>query len=141
MKAVSYHLSPITHHYFLDLKIMKRIFQLMVVGVALIFSSVMWMGGASSAGSASELRDAATIFRSECASCHGNNGHPTLKGKLKGAPNLSSDHWQESASDEHIFNAISNGKKKMPAFGKKLSQAEIESLVAYVRRFKGSSSK
>jgi mono/diheme cytochrome c family protein len=120
---------------------MKRILQLIVVVIAVMLSSVIWLGGASAVSSASKLRDAATIYRSECASCHGNDGHVTLKGKFRGAPNLNSTHWQESTSDEHIFNAISNGQKKMPAFGKKLSQAEIESLVAYVRRFKGSSSK
>jgi mono/diheme cytochrome c family protein len=119
---------------------MKRIVQLIVVIVALVLSSVIWAGGASSAGSASLPRDAATIFKSECASCHGKDGHPTLKGKFRGAPNLGTAHWQESASDEHIFNVISNGQKKMPAFGNKLSQAEIESLVAYVRRFKSKSS-
>jgi mono/diheme cytochrome c family protein len=101
-----------------------------------MLSSVIWLGGARAVGSASKSKEAATIYRSECASCHGNDGHATLKGKLRGAPNLNSAHWQESNSDEHIFNAISNGQKKMPAFGNKLSQAEIESLVAYVRKLK-----
>jgi mono/diheme cytochrome c family protein len=123
---------------------MKRIVQLIVVIIALMLSSVIWLGGArpaSGSNSALVLRDADTIYKSTCVTCHGNDGHATLKGKLRGAPNLDSAHWQESASDEHIFNVISNGQKKMPAFGKRLSQAEIESLVAYVRRFKGNSSK
>jgi cytochrome c len=121
---------------------MKRILQLIVVVVAVSLSSVIWLGGASSASSASKLRDAATIYRSQCASCHGKDGRAnTLKAKFNGAKDLTKTSWQESTSDEHIFNAISNGQKKMPAFGKKLSQAEIESLVAYVRRFKSSSSK
>jgi len=39
-------------------------------------------------------------------------------------------------SDEHIFNVITNGRKKMPAFGKKLSKEEIDALVDYVRKLK-----
>jgi mono/diheme cytochrome c family protein len=121
---------------------MKRIVQVMVVVVALILSSVVWLGWARAISSASKRRDAATIYRSQCASCHGKDGRAnTLKAKFNGAKDLTKASWQESTSDEHIFNAISNGQKKMPAFGNKLSQAEIESLVAYVRRFKRSSSK
>lgn len=122
---------------------MKRIVQLIVViVVALILSSVMWLGGARAVSSVSKRKDAATIYKSQCASCHGKDGRAnTLKAKFNGAKDLTKASWQESTSDEHIFNAISNGQKKMPAFGNKLSQAEIESLVAYVRRFKSNSSK
>jgi mono/diheme cytochrome c family protein len=35
--------------------------------------------------------------------------------------------------DERIFNSIMNGKGKMPAYGKKLSEQEIDALVTYVR--------
>jgi mono/diheme cytochrome c family protein len=83
-------------------------------------------------------RDAATIFNSKCATCHGKDGRAkTLKAKFNGARNLANADWQESVTDERIFNSISNGHgKKMPAFGEKFSQAEIESLVAYVRGLK-----
>jgi mono/diheme cytochrome c family protein len=125
----------------LGIENMKRIVQLIIVVVAVILSSVIWLGGARRASGANSTlvqRDADTIYKSTCAGCLGNDGHATLKGKLRGAPNLNSAHWQEKTSDAHIFNVISNGKEKMPAFGKKLSQAEIESLVAYVRRFRNS---
>lgn len=124
---------------------MKRIIELIAVVVAVMLSTVIWPGGMRPASGAANpalvQRGADTIYKSTCASCHGDDGHATLKGKLKGAPNLNSARWQEKTSDEHIFNVISNGQEKMPAFGKRLSQADIESLVAYVRRFKGSSSK
>jgi mono/diheme cytochrome c family protein len=35
-----------------------------------------------------------------------------------------------------MFNSISNGRGKMPGFGKKFSEAEINALVAYVRKLK-----
>jgi len=44
--------------------------------------------------------------------------------------------WQNRVSDERIFNAIMNGKGKMPAYSKKLSEQEIDSLVSYVRSLK-----
>jgi mono/diheme cytochrome c family protein len=80
---------------------------------------------------------AAQLFGKQCASCHGKDGRAkTIKGRLKHARNLTDSDWQEKVSDERIFNSINNGKEKMPTFGKKLSQEQIESLVTYVRAFK-----
>ncbi|MDQ2973842.1 MAG: cytochrome c [Acidobacteriota bacterium] len=82
-------------------------------------------------------RSAAELYLKQCASCHGKDGRArTLKGKLKHARNLTDAQWQDSVSDERLFNSINNGKGKMPAYGKKLSQQEIEALVAYVRALK-----
>ena len=83
-------------------------------------------------------REAASLFKSKCATCHGKDGRAkTFKAKFNGARNLTEASWQASVTDERIFNSISNGRgKKMPAFGEKLSQAEIESLVALVRGLK-----
>jgi len=39
-------------------------------------------------------------------------------------------------SDEHIYNSILKGKGKMPAFEKKLSEADIAAFVSYVRTLK-----
>jgi mono/diheme cytochrome c family protein len=81
--------------------------------------------------------EAAQLFAKQCASCHGKDGRAkTIKGKLKHARNLTDGEWQEKVSDERIFNSITNGKEKMPAFAKKLSQEQIEALVTYVRAFK-----
>jgi cytochrome c6 len=81
--------------------------------------------------------DSAQLFAKQCASCHGKDGRAkTIKGKLKHARDLTDAEWQERVSDERIFNSITNGKDKMPAYGKKLSQEQIEALVTYVRAFK-----
>jgi mono/diheme cytochrome c family protein len=72
-----------------------------------------------------------------CATCHGEDGHAkTFKAKFNHARDLTNAEWQASVSDEHLFNSITNGRGKMPAFGKKFSEAEIGALVAYVRRLK-----
>jgi mono/diheme cytochrome c family protein len=79
----------------------------------------------------------AELYAKQCASCHGRDGRAkTIKGKLKHARNLTDGQWQEKVSDERIFNSINNGKGKMPAYGKKLSQEQIESLATYVRALK-----
>lgn len=123
---------------------MKRFAKQLAVGVALVFAVLIWLDAARPSSLAAEnksasqkSRTAATIWNKECASCHGHDGGAhTLKAKFNGAKDLTKPSWQESTSDEHIFNVITGGHEKMPAFGKKLSQAEIESLVAYVRRLK-----
>ena len=45
--------------------------------------------------------------------------------------------WQNEVSDERLFNSITKGKgKNMPAYGKKLSEDQIDALVRYVRQLK-----
>ena len=84
-----------------------------------------------------EQPGAAELFLRRCASCHGKDGDgKTFKAKFNSARNLTDSRWQAEVSDERIFNSISNGRNKMPSFGKKLSEPEINSLVVYVRGLK-----
>src|ERR1041385_2434508 len=69
--------------------------------------------------------NAAQIYSQQCATCHGKDGMAkTFKGKIKHARNVTDGEWQEKVSDERIFNSIMNGKGKMPAYSKKLSQEQ-----------------
>ena len=80
---------------------------------------------------------ASVLFDKHCDTCHGKDGQAkTFKAKFNHARNLTDAKWQAEVSDERIFNSISNGKGKMPAWGKKLSEAQINALVAYVRSLK-----
>jgi len=80
--------------------------------------------------------DAASLFNSECATCHGRDGRgKTKRGRQMHSRDITNPEWQNDVSDERIFNSISRGKGKMPAF-KKLSDAQIDSLVTYVREFR-----
>lgn len=82
-------------------------------------------------------RDAASIYAKSCATCHGKDGRAkTFKARFNNARNLTDATWQADVSDERIHNSISNGRGKMPAFGKKFSEAEINALVAHVRGLK-----
>jgi len=81
--------------------------------------------------------DAHALFNENCARCHGMDGRArTFHGRLVGAQNFTDKKWQANVTDEEMSDAIKKGPKAMPAFGKKLSQAEIDALVAYVHSFK-----
>ncbi len=82
-------------------------------------------------------QDVKALFTKNCATCHGKDGQAkTFKAKFNHARNLTDATWQENVTDEHLINSIIDGRGKMPAFGKKLSEANINSLVAYVRTLK-----
>src|SRR5260370_10197519 len=81
--------------------------------------------------------DAKALFTKECATCHGKDGQAkTFKAKFNHAQNLTDAKWQAEVPDERLLNSIHNGKGKMPAFGKKLSDNQINALVVFVRTLK-----
>jgi mono/diheme cytochrome c family protein len=117
---------------------MKRVFFVLLLAMfATAYPSLRATTSLTVNAGASPLVKSAELYAKQCASCHGKDGRSkTIKGKLKHARNLTDAEWQERVSDERIFNSIMNGKEKMPAYGKKLSQEQIEALVTYVRAFK-----
>ena len=81
--------------------------------------------------------DARATFDEQCAKCHGKDGRAkSLHAKHVHARDMTNASWQNEVTDERLFNSISNGKGKMPAFGKKLPEDQIDALVRYVRQFK-----
>jgi len=81
--------------------------------------------------------DAKATFDSKCASCHGKDGRArSLHARHVHARDMTDASWQNEVTDERLFNSITKGKGKMPAFGKKLSEDQIDGLVRYVRQFK-----
>ena len=91
--------------------------------------------------SSSDARTAPQLYRKYCVSCHGSDGRAkTSKGKFSHARDLSDAQWQDEVTDERIFNSIMNGRNvrgNMPAFSDKLNEKEVDSLVSFVRKFKG----
>jgi cytochrome c oxidase cbb3-type subunit 3 len=84
-----------------------------------------------------QTADASALFDKHCETCHGKDGQAkTFKAKFNHARNLTDAKWQAEVTDERLFNSITNGKGKMPAWGKKLSEAQINALVAFVRSLK-----
>ena len=80
--------------------------------------------------------DGAALFNRQCAQCHGRDGRAkTRRGRQTHTRDISNGEWQNDISDERIFNSITRGKGKMPAF-KKFSDGQIDALVAHVRRLR-----
>ena len=96
---------------------------------------------ATNAGSMFKDRRAAQTYSRYCVSCHGSDGKAkTSKGRFSHARDLTDAQWQNDVSDERIFNSITNGRNvrgNMPAFGNKLKEDEINSLVTFIRGLKG----
>jgi mono/diheme cytochrome c family protein len=77
--------------------------------------------------------DAAKIYKTNCVLCHSADGSgDSASGKALKARDLRSPEAQ-GRSDAELAEVITQGKGKMPAFGKKLSADVIKSLVAYIR--------
>jgi cbb3-type cytochrome c oxidase subunit III len=78
--------------------------------------------------------DGAALFGSKCVLCHGKNGAGLPNWKSKGQPDLTTAEWQRSHTDAQISEVIKNGKgKSMPAFKAKMSDDEVNAVVAHVR--------
>lgn len=105
--------------------------------LAITFAISMLIFTAGGEANYSSARSATELYKKHCASCHGKDGRgKTFKGKLTHARDLTDRNWQDDTSDERFFNSIMKGKNKMPGFSKKLSSAEIDALVSYVRALK-----
>lgn len=80
---------------------------------------------------------ALALYNKHCASCHGRDGRAqTRKGRRNQARDLTVAPWQEGVTDERLFNSITHGLRRMPAFNGRLDDRQVESLVAYVRGLK-----
>jgi mono/diheme cytochrome c family protein len=122
-------------------KTLKRV----ALAAAILICFGLWMISSSRASSPTGARsasfpvagDARAVYDKKCAECHGKDGQShTFRGKHTHSRDLTDPQWQEQVTDERIYNSISNGKGKMPAFSKKISEDEMNSLVTFVRNFK-----
>ena len=74
------------------------------------------------------------LFREFCSSCHGADGKgQTEKGKKLHARDLTDAAWQAGVSDPQLVESVTNGHRKMRAFGRELTAREIRALVKEVR--------
>jgi len=77
--------------------------------------------------------DAEKIYKTNCVLCHAVDGSGNSpSGKSLGAQDLRSEVVQKK-TDAELSEVITQGKGKMPAFGKKLKPEDISKLVAYIR--------
>ena len=78
-----------------------------------------------------------TLYKQKCSKCHGADGSgDTSLGRVYGAPDFTDSGWRSKHPSSEFLAVITRGKKNMPAFGKKLTRAQISSLATYIQRFK-----
>jgi mono/diheme cytochrome c family protein len=78
---------------------------------------------------------AEVLYKSKCAACHGADGTGSATGKKMGAHDFTTADVQ-GMSDTELSTVITNGKNKMPPYGKSLKPEDVQGLVAYIRTLK-----
>jgi cytochrome c551 len=80
--------------------------------------------------------DGAAVYKAKCAMCHGADGAgQTPMGKNMKLRALGSAEVQKQ-TDAELVKWIADGKGKMPAYKGKLTPADIDALVAFIRTLK-----
>ena len=88
-----------------------------------------------SLGSAVGFADSGeAIYKANCQSCHGATGTPNAGiAKMMGVKPAT----EYKTTEKEQIESVTKGKgKNMPAYGKKLSEDQIDALVRYVRQLK-----
>jgi mono/diheme cytochrome c family protein len=86
--------------------------------------------------SAPALAAGRSIYMDKCAQCHGQTGKgdgPDAASYYPSPTSLVDTKHMSSVTDGEIFYQISQGRKPMPAFKKRLSEEQRWQLVLYVR--------
>jgi cytochrome c6 len=113
------------------LDVTKKLFALAAIVSIAGFAAI-----GSSAGTPVAPADAATTYKSKCASCHGADGSgQTAVGKKMKLKALGSAEVQ-AMTDDQLLAIISKGKAKMPGYEKSLGAATCKDLVAHIRTLK-----
>src|SRR5690625_6461837 len=85
----------------------------------------------------------AAKFKQLCATCHGDSGHADAPASAALNPkprDMTGHEWQESVHDDHIRTVIKDGgaavrlSPTMTPFGHALSEEDLDTLVAFIRR-------
>lgn len=80
--------------------------------------------------------DGAALYKGKCAMCHGPDGAgQTTMGKNLKLRDLGSADVQKQ-TDAELTKITADGKGKMPAYKAKMTAAEIDAVVKFIRTFK-----
>jgi mono/diheme cytochrome c family protein len=98
-------------------------------GIGVVVLTAVFAAGSSNATPPADT----SLFKSKCAACHGPDGKAqTGIGKAEKIPDFTSADVQKQSDDE-LAAIITNGKGKMPTYGKSLKPDQIKDLVTYIR--------
>lgn len=98
-----------------------------------LFSAVLVLLMALAIRAGAQSSSAKDMFAGKCAMCHSADGSANSPvGKGMKIPSFLSTSVQ-SQPDAELKGMIANGKGTMPKFGDKLTDAQIDQMVAYIR--------
>lgn len=82
-----------------------------------------------------EITAGEQIFNKQCLNCHGETGKG--EGKRDGTA-INNQHYLNTVTKEDIYNSIKFGRDGtgMPAYGPRLSEEEMNQVVAFIRNWK-----
>lgn len=74
------------------------------------------------------------VYNQQCLICHGETGRG--EGKNAGTA-INNQNYLNAVSDKDIYNSIKYGREKtaMPSYGPRLSEADLNNLVAFIREW------
>ena len=114
---------------------MKKIIKLgLVLGFLVAGCFFLFSNPAQATNSLAEtVTSPRSLYVQNCARCHGSNGKSqTPTGRKLEADDLTSSD-SKGISNAKRIRTITNGRGKMPGFGKKLTAAQISSIAGYIR--------
>ncbi len=94
----------------------------------IIVSAVALLGAAVSAGSASAQSDGAALFAQNCSACH----QPMGQGIPGAFPALAGNKFVQGDPKGPAY-VVTHGRGGMPNFSEDLSDAQIATILSYVR--------
>lgn len=79
------------------------------------------------------LQSGATVFKTHCAACHGENGQGVV------GPNLTDEYWLHGGKINDLFKTIKYGvqAKGMPNWEKQLTPKQIADVASYIKSIYG----
>jgi len=93
----------------------------------------LFVGGPGATKPSAPLFDAKAFYDKNCAGCHGADGKGGAGALI--TPNFKDNDWQKRRTDQNLFDSIIKGKGMMPAWKDKLTEEQIKSMAAFIRKF------
>jgi cytochrome c6 len=114
----------------------KELKKMVVAAISLAVLGLVILLQSSSQAAYPIAGDGGETFKAKCAGCHGADGvGNTAAGKAMKVRDLTSANVQ-GQTDDQLFKIISDGKGKMPPYGKSLGTDKCKELVAFIRTLK-----
>jgi cytochrome c6 len=102
---------------------LKKLVSILVAAIAVLTLAF------TSPALAGDAANGAKVFSANCAACHAGGNNVIMADKTLKKDALDKNGMNSAAA---IINQVTNGKNAMPAFGGRLSAAQIEDVAAYV---------